>query len=577
MVLSEGDVDQLVSQAAGDRARERGERPGDGAAKTAVPASAKAGLSVANLAVQYGGVRAVDGVSLAAPMGRVTGLIGPNGAGKTTTFNACSGLLKPTTGVITLHEREVTGIGPAGRCRYGLGRTFQKAELFNSLSVRENVELGRESSMAGANPLTQLIGSPNDRAVVRRAVDEAMELTGIGPLSDLQAGLLPAGQRRLVELARVLAGPFDLLLLDEPSAGLDAGETVSFGNVLTGVVAERGAGILLVEHDMALVRQVCAHIYVLDFGRLVFEGSPSEMLNSDIVRAAYLGSEGVDDDGDNGGGGGAPGATAPARAKGPSSPPRGRARHERRRAPPAPHQRKGDPPVLELENITAGYGDTVVLRDVSLSVPDSKVVALLGPNGAGKTTLLRVASGLIKPMSGRVILNGEDVTGKKPFYMCRKGLCNLPEGRGIFPSLTVRDNLILQSKKGKEQATIDLAAESFPALATRMKQTAGSLCGGEQQMLALVRTFASEPRIVVVDEASLGLAPIIVDRIFETLAHIVSTGVSVLLVEQYVTRALALADEACLLNRGQVVFSGPADDLEGDEIFERYFGIEISV
>ena len=185
-------------------------------------------------------------------------------------------------------------IGPSGRSRFGLGRTFQKAELFNSLSVRENVVLGREASMAGANPLTQLVGSRSDRAVVRRAVDEAMELTGIGPLADLQAGLLPAGQRRLVELARVLAGPFDLLLLDEPSAGLDAGETVSFGNVLSGVVAERGAGILLVEHDMALVCQICAHIYMLDFGRLVFEGSPEEMLDSDVVRAAYLGSEGVE-------------------------------------------------------------------------------------------------------------------------------------------------------------------------------------------------------------------------------------------------------------------------------------------
>jgi len=270
------------------------------AARTAVPVSDKDGLRVGDLAVQYGGVRAVDGVSLHAPMGRVTGLVGPNGAGKTTTFNACSGLLKPTAGVITLHGRDVTGIGPAGRSRYGLGRTFQKAELFNSLTVRENVVLGREASMAGANPLTQLVASRRDRGIVRRAVDEAMELTGIGPLSDLQAGLLPTGQRRLVELARVLAGPFDLLLLDEPSAGLDASETVSFGNVLSGVVAERGAGILLVEHDMALVRQVCAHIYVLDFGRLVFEGSPTEMLNSDIVRAAYLGSEGVDQDGGEG-------------------------------------------------------------------------------------------------------------------------------------------------------------------------------------------------------------------------------------------------------------------------------------
>ena len=273
--------------------------------RVAASATAEAGLSVRELAVQYGGVRAVDNVSLDAPMARITGLVGPNGAGKTTTFNACSGLLRPTAGRIFLHDREVTGMGPAGRSRLGLGRTFQKAELFNSLTVRENVELGREASMAGANPLTQLVGRRRDRGVVQRAVDEAMELTGIGPLSDLQAGLLPTGQRRLVELARVLAGPFDLLLLDEPSAGLDAAETVQFGNVLTGVVAERGAGILLVEHDMALVRQVCAHIYVLDFGRLVFEGSPDEMLASDVVRAAYLGSEGVADAaGANGAGGG---------------------------------------------------------------------------------------------------------------------------------------------------------------------------------------------------------------------------------------------------------------------------------
>jgi ABC-type branched-subunit amino acid transport system ATPase component/branched-subunit amino acid ABC-type transport system permease component len=295
LVLNEGTIDALVSQAVvSEQASAHSDR--ELASRTPAGASAKSGLSVRGLAVQYGGVRAVDDVSLQAPMGRITGLIGPNGAGKTTTFNACSGLLKPTSGHVFLHDRDVTGIGPAGRSRYGLGRTFQKAELFNSLTVRENVELGRESSMAGANPLTQLIGSRNDRAVVRRAVDEALELTGIGPLADLQAGLLPTGQRRLVELARVLAGPFDLLLLDEPSAGLDGNETGAFGDVLTGVVAERGSGILLVEHDMALVRQVCAHIYVLDFGRLVFEGSPEEMLASDIVRAAYLGSEGVDDD-----------------------------------------------------------------------------------------------------------------------------------------------------------------------------------------------------------------------------------------------------------------------------------------
>ena len=232
--------------------------------------------------------------------------------------------------------------------------------------------------------------------------------------------------------------------------------------------------------------------------------------------------------------------------------------------------------MLDIENVTAGYGDTVVLRDVSLSVPDSTVVALLGPNGAGKTTLLRAASGLIKPMSGQVMLAGEEVTGRKPYYMSRRGLCHLPEGRGIFPSLTVRDNLILQSPKGSEAASIEKAVTTFPVLGSRIKQFAGSLSGGEQQMLALVRTFLSEPKIVLVDEASLGLAPLIVDRIFKTLKQIADAGVSLLIVEQYVTRALELADSVYLLHRGQVVFSGPANEVQGDEVFERYLGIEVT-
>jgi ABC-type branched-subunit amino acid transport system ATPase component/ABC-type branched-subunit amino acid transport system permease subunit len=255
---------------------------------------AASGLEVRGLSVRFGGVHAVQDVTLTAPMGSITGLVGPNGAGKTTTFNACSGLVRPSEGDIVLHGRNVTSLGSAGRSRFGLGRSFQRVELFTSLTVRENVALGREASLAGANPARQLVSSTAQRTMVRRAVDDAMELTGIGPLADLQAGLLPTGQRRMVELARVLAGPFDLLLLDEPSSGLDASETRRFGEILRGAVAERGVGILLVEHDMALVRQVCQHIYVLDFGRLVFEGSGAEMLASPIVRSAYLGSEGVE-------------------------------------------------------------------------------------------------------------------------------------------------------------------------------------------------------------------------------------------------------------------------------------------
>ena len=231
--------------------------------------------------------------------------------------------------------------------------------------------------------------------------------------------------------------------------------------------------------------------------------------------------------------------------------------------------------MLEIERVVAGYGDTVVLRGVSLSVPDSTVVALLGPNGAGKTTLLRTASGLIRPMEGRIVLDGQDVTGQRAHQLARKGLCHLPEGRGIFPSLTVRDNLVLQSPKGGERTAIEQAVDAFPELGSRLARPAGSLSGGEQQMLALVRAFVAEPKVVVVDEASLGLAPLVVDRIFEALRRIVATGASLLLVEQYVTRALDLADTVYLLNRGQVVFSGAAGELSSQDVFERYLGIEV--
>ncbi len=232
-------------------------------------------------------------------------------------------------------------------------------------------------------------------------------------------------------------------------------------------------------------------------------------------------------------------------------------------------------PVIEVEHVTAGYGDAVVLRDVSLRVADASVVALLGPNGAGKTTLLRTASGLIPAKSGSIRFDGEDVTGAAAHVMARKGLCHLPEGRGIFPSLSVRDNLILQSPKREEHVSIERAVELFPILGMRIEQTAGSLSGGEQQMLALVRAFLSNPRLVVVDEASLGLAPMAVDRIFEALGQIVATGTSLLLVEQYVTRALEIADRVYLLNRGHVIFSGAADDLTGEDVFERYLGIDV--
>jgi ABC-type branched-subunit amino acid transport system ATPase component/branched-subunit amino acid ABC-type transport system permease component len=256
-----------------------------------VAATGDSGLVVDELTVRFGGLVAVDSVSLQAPLGRITGLIGPNGAGKTTTFNSCSGLNRPSNGTIRLHGSDVSNVSPPGRARQGLGRTFQIMELCESLTVADNVALGRESSQAGARVLSQLFAPRSDILVRDLATAEAMELCGISDLAELQAGALSTGQRRLVELARCLAGPFDILLLDEPSSGLDHDETGRFGEILRAVVAERGCGILLVEHDMALVMDVCEYIYVLDFGRLIFEGTPADVASSPDVQAAYLGSE----------------------------------------------------------------------------------------------------------------------------------------------------------------------------------------------------------------------------------------------------------------------------------------------
>jgi ABC-type branched-subunit amino acid transport system ATPase component/branched-subunit amino acid ABC-type transport system permease component len=251
--------------------------------------SPDAGLEVRDVSVSYGGVKAVTSVSLRAPMGRVTGLIGPNGAGKTTFFNACSGIRRPDSGQVLFNGEDVTRRGPAYRARKGMGRTFQRPELFHSLTVRENVALGCEASMAGANPLTQAFDSPAAARRVAAVTDEVLALTDLEDIADRQVGLLSIGQRRVVELAVVLAGPFDILLLDEPSSGLDGAETEKFGTVLRMVVESRGVGILLVEHDMTLVRSSCDRLYVLDFGTTIFEGSPAEMEDSDAVRAAYLG------------------------------------------------------------------------------------------------------------------------------------------------------------------------------------------------------------------------------------------------------------------------------------------------
>ncbi len=230
---------------------------------------------------------------------------------------------------------------------------------------------------------------------------------------------------------------------------------------------------------------------------------------------------------------------------------------------------------LELRSVTAGYDRTTVLRDVDLAVPVGTVTVLLGPNGAGKTTLLKVASGLVRPTAGSVHLFGDDVTAHRAVQRSRRGLCHIPEGRAIFRSLSVRENLELQARPGQGRDAIERSIAAFPILGERLRQTAGTLSGGQQQMLAMSRAYVQDPRLVLVDEASLGLAPIIVDEIFAFLAGVVAEGTALLLVDQFAARALGMATRAYVLNKGTIVYDGTAADLrERDDLFAQYLGGE---
>jgi branched-chain amino acid transport system ATP-binding protein len=231
---------------------------------------------------------------------------------------------------------------------------------------------------------------------------------------------------------------------------------------------------------------------------------------------------------------------------------------------------------LRLTDIEAGYGDTMVLRDVTLTVPAASVVALLGANGAGKTTLLRAASGMLSVRRGTISIGDEDLTAQPVESFARHGIGHIPEGRSIFPRMTVRENLQLFSPTKDEALAIERATTAFPRLGERFGQMAGTLSGGEQQMLALARCYITQPQVVLVDEPSLGLAPKIVDVIFEFLALLVAEGTALLLVEQYVNRALQIADYVYILNKGRIAFAGEPTELDAGEVFRQYVGADIT-
>jgi branched-chain amino acid transport system ATP-binding protein len=523
-------------------------------------------LSCSGVTVRFGGLAAVDDVSLAVPAGAIVGLVGPNGAGKSTLFGVFSGLLRPSHGSVELEGVDVTHARPQVRAAHGLARTFQHPELFTGLTVREHLVLAYRAKHAPSRTWSDLFTMGSFRrsgAEEQQQVDGLIELLGLAPLAHRPALGLPLGSARVLELGRALAASPSVLLLDEPSSGLDSSETEQFEETLRRVNREHALSVLLVEHDVDLVMRLCSEIHVLDFGILIASGSPEQIHANPTVRAAYLGehlSEGEHE--------GEPDGSEPAADVG----------EERRPAPAAKASSStptGDPHGLVVEDLWVRYGDATALCGVSFRVGAGRTVAILGANGAGKSSLARAVSGLVRPSRGRICLDGEDTRGWRPHRVRRAGLVYLPETRGIFRTLTVTDNLRMAARpladRRERRAAVERSFEMFPALAERRRLPARLLSGGEQQMLSLARALATFPKILVVDELSLGLAPTVVDLVFDGLARAREAGVTLVMIEQYVHRALAFADDALVLQRGELCWSGSASDAHG-EVLRHYFG-----
>ena len=490
-------------------------------------------LRVRDMTVRFGGIVALDGISLDLNRGEILGLIGPNGAGKTTLFNCISGVIHPDRGSIFFEGHSLVYAPPHVRARFGIARTFQNLQLWGSMTVEENLvvpmdALGRRNTFSDALYLpfsTYAERASRERA---RAILHVLELDRH---ARTLAADLPAGIQRRVEIARALAMRPRLLLLDEPAAGLDAQETARLAELLHAVRQRFHVSMLLVDHDMSLVLRVCDYVYVLDFGKLLARGQPSAIRSDPKVIAAYLGEESNQSTGET--------TTVVA----------------------APKQAA---PLLEVKQLAAGYGGLEVIRDVSLQVRPGEVVACIGANGAGKTTTLRAISGMIHPRRGRVMFAGIEVTGRTAERISKLGLIHIPEGRGLFPRLTVEDTLRLVSNTAGHEVDITPAFQLFPKLRERRRQLVGTLSGGEQQMVAMARAILSRPRLVMIDEMSQGLAPSVVRQLFEIIHVFRDEGIAVLLVEQFVESALDVADRAYVFEHGSIVLSGAAVDLRSD-------------
>jgi ABC-type branched-subunit amino acid transport system ATPase component/ABC-type branched-subunit amino acid transport system permease subunit len=502
-------------------------------ATLSLPTRTRLPLAAQGLTMQFGGVRAVSDLHFSAPAAAVTSLIGPNGAGKSTALNMLGGFYLPTAGAFALGDAALTGQSAMQIARRGVARTYQTSQLFGSLSVLDNVVLAMNRGRLG--PLLGAAGRL-DPALTTRA-RELIRWCGYTGHPDTLAADLPHVDRRLVEIARALASDPEALLLDEPAAGLSREDKERLGTLLRRI-ADAGVTVLLVEHDMTLVMGISDQVVVLDAGVRLAVGTPAEVQANPAVQQAYLGEslEG------------------------------GSARS---------NDTSAQPEMLGVGKLVAGYGAEPVLHGIDLQVRQGEVVALLGANGAGKSTLMKALAGLHRPVQGGIHLEGRELKNLGAEQVVAQGVVLVPEGRQVFPELSVLDNIRLGAflQPADREARVEEQLQRFPRLRERLHQRAGLLSGGEQQMLAIARALMSRPRILLLDEPSLGLAPKIIAELFAALDQLRKEGMTLLLVDQMAGLALALADRAYVIEGGRIVAQGTAAQIAADgALAQAYLG-----
>ena len=471
-------------------------------------------LQVSGITTRFGGLVAVKEMSFAVQAGEILGLIGPNGSGKSTVMKLIMGIERPDAGSVCINGLEVAGLPSYKIARMGAGMVFQHSRPLHRQTVLENIKLALLP-----DKLTRLFADPQ---IERRARAIAARV-GLGNVLESRPATLPFADLRKIEIAKAIARDPQVLLIDEPFAGLTGKETAAFSDLIC-ELRDEGRAVLLVDHNVKSVARLVDRVLAMYVGERIAEGTADEVMRDEMVRRVYLGS----------------GSIKPA-------------------ARPESFFPDETTPFLQVEKLKVHYGKAQALEDVSIHVHAGEFVSVVGLNGAGKTTLFNAISGLL-PYSGEIRCQGEPLRGRSAATIARSGIVQSPEGRELFTDMTVRENLDL----GGQHLTVKEASEQlawllnlFPVLRERQNQPAGTLSGGEQQMLTIARALMMKPRLLILDEPTLGLAPIVLEQISSALEALrQSTAISVLLGEQNVTFAVPHSDRLYVLEHAHITWEG---------------------